>query len=94
MGGTPLPGALEPVRRMGVAADIEQQLNPEKLDKNAVEACPAGMETLRILATGLFANCRAPAFLDQLERRLAVLAGTDPEANPHSLSLSEIGNSG
>ena len=79
---------------MGVAACIEQQRNPEKIDKSAAEARLAGMETLRMSPKELLAPDPAPALLRQIERCLAVRAGMDPEANPNSLSPVAIGNSG
>lgn len=57
---------------MGVAAYIEQQLNPEKIDDSGVEAYLAGMETLRMSPTELHAAYPRPALLRRIERRLTV----------------------
>ena len=42
----PRPGDVARVRQMGLAAYIDQQLHPERIDDSAVDAALAGFETL------------------------------------------------
>jgi len=61
------PGDVERVRKMGVEAYIEQQLNPSKIDDSAAEARLRGFPTLGMSNSELLAKYPQPG---QLLRRL------------------------
>src|SRR5829696_2710942 len=61
------PGDVERVRKMGVEAYVEQQLNPSKVDDSAAEARLRGFPTLGMSNSELLAKYPQPG---QLLRRL------------------------
>jgi uncharacterized protein (DUF1800 family) len=70
------PGDVERVRKMGVEAYIEQQLNPSKLDDAAAEARLRGFPTLGMSNSELLAKYPQPG---QLLRRLERAGEVPPE---------------
>jgi uncharacterized protein (DUF1800 family) len=70
------PGDVERVRKMGVEAYVEQQLNPSKLDDSAVEARLRGFPTLGMSNSELLAKYPQPG---QLLRRLERGGDLPPE---------------
>ncbi|MCA1621124.1 MAG: DUF1800 domain-containing protein [Acidobacteria bacterium] len=70
------PGDVERVRKMGVEAFIEQQLNPSKLDDAAAEARLRGFQTLGMSNSELLAKYPQPG---QLLRRLERAGEVPPE---------------
>jgi uncharacterized protein (DUF1800 family) len=67
LGFGPRPGDVERVRLMGVAAYVEEQLRPERIDDSRAEARLANLPTLRMTTAELFAKYPQPG---QLIRRL------------------------
>ncbi len=72
----PRPGEVERVRRMGVEAYIEQQLNPSKIDDSALEARLRNFPTLSMSNGELLAKYPQPG---QLLRRLERAGELPPE---------------
>ncbi|HLM58208.1 MAG TPA: DUF1800 domain-containing protein [Pyrinomonadaceae bacterium] len=72
----PRPGELERVRRMGVEAYIEQQLEPSKIDDAAAEARLRNLPTLGMTNSQLLARYPQPG---QLLRRLQRSGQLPPE---------------
>ena len=70
------PGEVERVRRMGLEAYIEQQLNPSKIDDSALEARLRGFPTLGMSNGELLAKYPQPG---QLLRRLERAGELPPE---------------
>ena len=70
------PGDVERVRRMGVAAYVEQQLNPSKVDDSALEARLRGFPTLGMSNAELLAKYPQPG---RLLRRLQREGNLPPE---------------
>jgi uncharacterized protein (DUF1800 family) len=70
------PGDVERVRRMGVEAYVEQQLNPSKIDDAAAEARLRGFPTLGMSNSELLAKYPQPG---RLLRRLERDGATPPE---------------
>ena len=70
------PGDVERVRKMGVEAYIEQQLNPSKVDDAAAEARLKGFQTLGMSNSELLAKYPQPG---QLLRRLERAGEVPPE---------------
>ncbi|HEX8354811.1 MAG TPA: DUF1800 domain-containing protein [Pyrinomonadaceae bacterium] len=70
------PGDVERVRRMGVEAYVEQQLNPSKVDDAAAEARLRGFPTLGMSNAELLAKYPRPG---QLLRRLERAGELPPE---------------
>ncbi len=73
LGYGPRPGEVERVRQMGVAAYIEQQLHPERLDDSALEARLEPLRTLRMSNEELAQNYPQPGQVRRLVE--AVRAG-------------------
>jgi uncharacterized protein (DUF1800 family) len=72
----PRPGDLERVRKLGVEAYIEQQLNPSKIDDAAAEARLRNFPTLRMSNSELLARYPQPG---RLLRRLQNSGQLPPE---------------
>jgi uncharacterized protein (DUF1800 family) len=72
----PRPGDLERVRRMGVEAYVEQQLEPSKIDDSAAEARLRNLPTLGMKNSELLAKYPQP---NQLLRRLQRSGQLPPE---------------
>jgi hypothetical protein len=70
------PGEVERVRKLGLEAYIEQQLNPSKLDDSAMEARLRGFPTLGMSNGELLAKYPRPG---QLLRRLERAGELPPE---------------
>ncbi|MET0624424.1 MAG: DUF1800 domain-containing protein [Pyrinomonadaceae bacterium] len=70
------PGDVERVRRLGVEAYVEQQLNPSKVDDSAAEARLRGFPTLGMSNSELLAKYPQPG---QLLRRLERAGELPPE---------------
>lgn len=77
LGYGPRPGDLEKVQRMGVEKYIEWQLNPEKIEDQAVEARLKGLSTLSMDPQELARAYPPPAFLKA--KRDAELKNTGDE---------------
>ncbi|HSC78319.1 MAG TPA: DUF1800 domain-containing protein [Candidatus Acidoferrales bacterium] len=80
IGYGPRPGDVERVKRIGIAAYIEQQLNPESIVDEGVEQRLAGFETLKMKPQQLLAAYPPPQLLRQIDRRIGARQGMDPEA--------------
>ena len=80
IGYGPRPGNVEQVKKMGIAAYIEQQLNPESIVDEGVEQRLAGFETLKMKPQQLLAAYPPPQLLRQIDRRIGARQGMDPEA--------------
>ena len=80
LGYGPRPRDLERVQRLGVAAYIEQQLNPDGIPDEDVEQRLAGFKTLRMSPFQLLAAYPPPQLLRGIEQRLAPEMGMDPDA--------------
>ncbi len=80
IGYGPRPGDVERVKRIGIAAYIEQQLDPESIVDEGVEQRLAGFETLKMKPQQLLAAYPPPQLLRQIDRRIGARQGMDPEA--------------
>ncbi len=80
LGYGPRPRDLERVQRMGIAAYIEQQLNPATIPDEDVEQRLAGFKTLKMTPFQLLAAYPPPQLLRGIEQRLAPEMGMDPDA--------------
>ncbi len=80
LGYGPRPGDIERVQQMGIAAYIEQQLDPETIPDTDVEQRLAAFETLRMAPTQLLVAYPPPQLLRQVERQLTERMGMDPDA--------------
>ena len=74
------PSDIERVKRMGIAAYIEQQLNPATIPDEDVEQRLAGFKTLQMTPFQLLAAYPPPQLLRGIEQRLAPEMGMDPDA--------------
>src|SRR3989344_3561415 len=74
------PSDIERVKRMGIAAYIEQQLNPATIPDEDVEQRLAGFKTLKMSPFQLLAAYPPPQLLRGIEQRLAPEMGMDPDA--------------
>ena len=71
----PRPGDLEAVKKIGLKAWIEQQLNPEQIDDSAVEKKLAAYPTLKLSPQEMLENFRE----DQMQNRQRLqAAGANP----------------
>ncbi|HEY9283200.1 MAG TPA: DUF1800 family protein, partial [Pyrinomonadaceae bacterium] len=69
LGFGPRPGDVERVRKMGVAAYVEEQLRPERIDDSRAEARLRDLPTLRMTTAELFAKYPQPGqLIRQLQR--------------------------
>ena len=80
LGYGPRPRDLERVQRLGIAAYIEQQLNPASIPDEDVEQRLAGFKTLQMSPFQLLAAYPPPQLLRGIEQRLAPEMGMDPDA--------------
>ncbi len=78
IGFGPAPGDVERVRKVGLAAYIEQQLQPERLADEKIAARLSGFETLTMSTRQLADEYYLPA---QMIRRQAQRANTPPNPN-------------
>ena len=69
LGYGPAPGDLERVRRTGLAAYIEQQLHPERLDDEGMAARLDGLQTIDKTSRELAQQYYLPAQMDRRERQ-------------------------
>jgi uncharacterized protein (DUF1800 family) len=69
LGYGPRPGDVERVRAVGLAAYIEQQLHPERIDDRAVEARLARLETLRLSSREIAERFYLPLLEERRRRR-------------------------
>ena len=74
------PGDIERVKKMGIAAYIEQQLNPQSIGDEDVDLRLAGFETLKMSPQQLLAAYPPPQLLRAIDQRLSARLGMDPEA--------------
>src|SRR3989338_4268584 len=74
------PSDIERVKRMGIAAYIEQQLNPDSIPDEDIEQRLAGFNTLKMTPFQLLAAYPPPQLLRGIEQRLAPEMGMDPDA--------------
>ncbi len=80
LGYGPRPGDIERVKKMGIAAYIERQLNPESIVDEDVNIRLAGFETLKMSPQQLLAAYPPPQLLRAIDQRLSARLGMDPEA--------------
>ena len=80
LGFGPRPGEVEKVRKEGLVAWIEQQLEPGSIDETEVEQRIAGLGTLRRSSIELLTDYPPPRLLRQLDRTLTTRAGMDSDA--------------
>lgn len=78
LGFGPRPGDVATVTRMGLAAYIEQQLHPSRIDDALVEARLARLSTLRLSARTIATDYYEPAQRERRERQRT--AGATPDA--------------
>ena len=76
LGFGPAPGDVERVRKIGLATYIDQQLQPERLKDEAVDARLARFETLSMSSREMAEEIFLPA---EMQRREAQRSGTPPE---------------
>ena len=76
LGFGPAPGDVERVRTMGLTAYIDQQLQPERLKDDAVEARLSRFETLSMSSRDMAEDIFLPA---EMKRREAQRTGTPPQ---------------
>ena len=76
LGFGPAPGDVERVRKIGLAAYIDQQLQPERLKDEAVDARLARFETLSMSSREMAEEIFLPA---EMQRREAQRNGTPPQ---------------
>ncbi|MGH9813310.1 MAG: DUF1800 family protein, partial [Candidatus Acidiferrales bacterium] len=74
------PGDIERVKKMGIAAYLEQQLNPDNIVDEDVDLRLAGFETLKMSPQQLLAAYPPPQLLRAIDQRLSARLGMDPEA--------------
>ncbi len=79
LGFGPAPGDVERVRKMGLAAYIEQQLHPERIADEALAQRLQGFETLTMSSREMAEEIFLPA---DMQRREAQRAGTPPAGTP------------
>jgi uncharacterized protein (DUF1800 family) len=84
IGFGPAPGDVERVRKMGLAAYIEQQLQPERLPDDRIAARVAGFETLTMSTRQLAEEYYLPA---QMLRRQAQRATPSAPAKPNEPTM-------
>jgi uncharacterized protein (DUF1800 family) len=65
----PRPGDVERVSRIGLAAYIDQQLSPARIDDHAMEARLAGLETLKMSSLDIAREFFIPAQLARRQQR-------------------------
>ncbi len=65
----PRPGDVEHVRRLGLAAYIEQQLHPERISDAAVEARLGGLQTLQLSTREIAEEYFLPALMARRARQ-------------------------
>ena len=80
LGYGPRPGDIERVKKIGIAAYIERQLNPEGIVDEDVDIRLAGFETLKMSPQQLLAAYPPPQLLRAIDQRLSARLGMDPEA--------------
>lgn len=78
----PRAGDVAAVRRLGVAAWIEQQLHPHRIDDRALEARLAGFATLTLDARTIVQEFERPAIEERRARQRAGTPGTDTTITP------------
>ncbi len=74
------PGDIERVKKIGIAAYIEQQLNPESIVDEDVNTRLSSFETLKMSSQQLLAAYPPPQLLRAIDQRLSARLGMDPEA--------------
>jgi uncharacterized protein (DUF1800 family) len=85
LGFGPRPGDVERVRLMGLAAYIEQQLQPARVQDGAVNARLARLETVSLSSTRLFRDYYLPALEARRDRKNAD-TGAAPSPLPVEMS--------
>jgi len=80
LGYGPRPADIERVKKMGIAAYIERQLNPDSIVDEDLDLRLAGFETLRMSPQQLLAAYPPPQLLRAIDQRLSARLGMDPEA--------------
>lgn len=78
----PRPGDVAAVRRLGVAAWIEQQLHPARLDDGALDARLDAFTTLTLDARTIVQEYERPAIDERRARQRAGTPGTDTPVTP------------
>ena len=78
----PRPGDIERVAEMGIAAFIEEQLQPAAIDDGALERQLSGFETLELDTADLIERYHLPAFMALRDRRRAAMADTPTDEPP------------
>jgi uncharacterized protein (DUF1800 family) len=88
LGFGPAPGDVERVRRMGLAAYIDQQLQPERLADEALAARLAGFETLRLSTRELADRYYIPALMERRRRQQQGAPDQQPEGTPRPMDAN------
>jgi uncharacterized protein (DUF1800 family) len=79
LGFGPTPAAVERARRMGLAAYLDEQLHPERIDDSALSARLSGFSTLAMSSRELAEQFFVPAMMQrrELQRRAVQAGGVD-----------------
>ncbi|HEX8552673.1 MAG TPA: DUF1800 domain-containing protein [Abditibacteriaceae bacterium] len=85
----PRPGDVEAVRRIGVSAWIELQLQPEKLDNSAVRSKLATLQTLHLATPQLMIAYEGERALGK-ERKAMMPKNKDEALSPREKTLADI----
>ncbi len=80
LGYGPRPGDVAAVRRVGVAAWIEQQLHPARLDDGALDARLSAFTTLTLDARTIVQEFERPAIEERRARQRAATGAAAPDA--------------
>ncbi len=78
----PRPGDVAAVRRLGVAAWIEQQLHPARLDDGALQARLSAFATLTLDTRTIVQEFERPAIEERRARQRASAGASAPDAAP------------
>jgi uncharacterized protein (DUF1800 family) len=82
LGFGPAPGDVDKVRRMGLAAYIEQQLRPERLPNGTLDDRLASFATLRMTTRELAERYYLPALMERQRRQREATADRPPDSFP------------
>ncbi|MBA3298404.1 MAG: DUF1800 family protein, partial [Acidobacteria bacterium] len=86
IGFGPAPGDVERVRRIGLAAHLDQQLQPDRLADDKVEARLAGFDTLKMSTQDIAQDYYLPALMARRQAQRA--KGNDPAMTPETPAMT------
>src|SRR5687768_8514629 len=90
LGFGPAPGDIERVRRMGLSAYIEEQLNPSRLDDSSLNARLAQFKTLTLSTQEIARTYYLPAQAQRREvKRAGAAAAGSAEMRPEMTAPAE-----